>query len=162
MSNPVPPAARLLSRRELLARYRKPRSLKLVFTNGCFDVLHRGHVEYLYAARALGDALVVGINTDASVRRLKGEGRPLNRELDRAFVLAGLGCVDAVTLFDEDTPARLIEQLVPDVLVKGGDYLPEQVVGRAVVEAAGGRLVIVPLIHGHSTTTLIERMRTTP
>lgn len=162
MSNPVPPAARLLSRSELLARFRKPRSLKLVFTNGCFDVLHRGHVEYLYAARALGDALVVGINTDASVRRLKGEGRPLNRELDRAFVLAGLGCVDAVTLFDEDTPARLIEQLVPDVLVKGGDYLPEQVVGRAVVEAAGGRLVIVPLIHGHSTTTLIERMRTTP
>ena len=162
MSATTPPSARILSRAELLERYPRPRRQRLVFTNGCFDVLHRGHVEYLFAARALGDALVVGLNTDASVRRLKGEGRPLNRELDRAFVLAGLGCVDAVTLFDEDTPARLIAELVPDVLVKGGDYRPEEVVGRAVVESAGGRLVIVPLIHGHSTSALIERMRAAP
>jgi D-beta-D-heptose 7-phosphate kinase/D-beta-D-heptose 1-phosphate adenosyltransferase len=162
VSTATPPSARILSRSELLARFRRPRSLRLVFTNGCFDVLHRGHVEYLYAARALGDALVVGLNTDASVRRLKGEGRPLNRELDRASVLAGLGCIDAVTLFDEDTPAALIEELLPDVLVKGGDYRPEDVVGRELVEAAGGRLVIVPLIRGHSTTAILQRMRTAP
>jgi D-beta-D-heptose 7-phosphate kinase/D-beta-D-heptose 1-phosphate adenosyltransferase len=139
-------------------RYRRPRSGRVVFSNGCFDVLHRGHIEYLFAARALGTALVIGLNTDDSVRRLKGEGRPLNREIDRAFVLAGLACVDAVTLFDEDTPARLIAELLPDVLVKGGDYRPEDVVGRADVEAAGGRLVIVPLIHGYSTTALFQRI----
>ena len=162
MSTSTPPAARILTRSELLQRYGRPRAQRLVFTNGCFDVLHRGHVEYLYAARALGEALVVGLNTDASVRRLKGEGRPLNRELDRAFVLAGLGCVDAVTLFDQDTPARLIAELLPDVLVKGGDYQPRQVVGRDAVEAAGGRLVIVPLIRGHSTTAMLERLRQTP
>ena len=159
MSNVSPPSARILSRAELLERYRRPRGQRLVFTNGCFDVLHRGHVEYLFAARALGDALVIGLNTDASVRRLKGEGRPLNRELDRAFVLAGLGCVDAVTLFGEDTPARLIGELLPDVLVKGGDYRPEQVVGREAVEEAGGRVVIVPLVQGLSTTAILERLR---
>lgn len=162
MSTSIPPGARILSRHELLERYRRPRKLRLVFTNGCFDVLHRGHVEYLFAARALGDALVVGLNTDASVRRLKGAGRPFNRELDRAFVLAGLGCVDAVTLFDEDTPARLIADLVPDVLVKGGDYRTQDVIGREVVETAGGRVVIVPLIQGHSTTTILERLRESP
>jgi D-beta-D-heptose 7-phosphate kinase/D-beta-D-heptose 1-phosphate adenosyltransferase len=162
VSTAIPPSARILNRRELLERYRRPRTTRVVFTNGCFDVLHRGHVEYLFAARALGAALVVGVNTDASVRRLKGEGRPLNRELDRAFVLAGLACVDAVTLFEEDTPARLISELLPDILVKGGDYQPHQVVGRDVVEAAGGRLVIVPLVQGHSTSATLERMRTTP
>lgn len=162
MSHATPPSARLLSRAELLARYRRPRTGRLVFTNGCFDILHRGHIEYLFAARALGDALVVGVNTDASVKRLKGEGRPLNRELDRAFVLAGLACVDAVTLFDEDTPARLIAELVPDVLVKGGDYRPEEVVGRDAVEAAGGRLVMIPFVHGHSTSSILQRMRQQP
>jgi len=159
MSMAIPPSARILNRHEVLERYGRPRAQRLVFTNGCFDILHRGHVEYLYAARALGDALLVGVNTDASVRRLKGEGRPLNRELDRASVLAGLGCVDAVTLFDEDTPELLIGELLPDVLVKGGDYRPEDVVGREAVEAAGGRLVIVPLIQGHSTTAILERLR---
>lgn len=159
MSTPLPPAARILSRTELVQRFGRPRSQRVVFTNGCFDILHRGHVEYLYAARALGDALVVGVNTDDSVRRLKGEGRPVNRELDRAFVLAGLGCVDAVTLFDEDTPAALIAALLPDVLVKGGDYTPETVVGRDTVEQAGGRVVIIPLVHGHSTTGTLERLR---
>jgi rfaE bifunctional protein nucleotidyltransferase chain/domain len=158
--SPLPPAARILERAELLARWARPREGRLVFTNGVFDVLHRGHVEYLYAARALGAALVVGVNTDASVRRLgKGPDRPLNREWDRAFVLAGLGCVDAVTLFDEDTPAELIGALLPDVLVKGGDYQPEHVVGRDVVEAHGGRLVLIPFVQGHSTTALLERMR---
>lgn len=159
---PQPPSARILTRAEVVQRYGRPRAQRVVFTNGCFDILHRGHVEYLFAARALGDALVVGVNTDASTRRLKGEGRPVNRELDRAFVLAGLACVDAVTLFDEDTPAALIDALVPDVLVKGGDYTPDAVVGRETVEAAGGRLVIIPFVHGHSTTSVLERLQQRP
>lgn len=160
MTRPQPPAVRILRRAEAVQRFGRPRTQRVVFTNGCFDILHRGHVEYLFAARELGDALVVGVNTDASVRRLKGEGRPVNREHDRAFVLAGLGCVDAVTLFDEDTPAELIAALVPDVLVKGGDYTADTVVGRDTVEAAGGRVVIIPLVPGHSTTHTLERMQT--
>lgn len=156
---PVAPAKKVLSREALLERFGRPRSGTLVFTNGCFDILHRGHVEYLYAARALGDALVVGLNTDASVRRLKGEGRPLNGQDDRAIVLAGLGCVDAVTLFDEDTPRDLIATLLPDVLVKGGDYRPEDVVGREEVERAGGRVVILPYLEGRSTTGLVRRIQ---
>ena len=158
MNRVLPPDARILGRADVVQRFGRPRSQRVVFTNGCFDILHRGHVEYLFAARELGDALVVGVNTDASVRRLKGEGRPVNRELDRAFVLAGLGCVDAVTLFDEDTPAELIAALVPDVLVKGGDYTADTVVGRETVEAGGGRVVIIPLVPGHSTTRTLDRM----
>jgi rfaE bifunctional protein nucleotidyltransferase chain/domain len=134
-----------------------------VFTNGCFDILHRGHVAYLHAARALGDRLVVGVNSDASVRRLKGAGRPILNQEDRAFILAGLASVDAVTLFDEDTPAELIAALVPDILVKGGDYSPGEVVGRDTVEAAGGRLVLIPFVEGRSTTDIVRRIReTTP
>ncbi|HEX7126878.1 MAG TPA: D-glycero-beta-D-manno-heptose 1-phosphate adenylyltransferase [Thermodesulfobacteriota bacterium] len=159
MSRPVPPLDKLLTRDRLLARFPRPRSERVVFTNGCFDLLHRGHVEYLFAARALGDALVVGLNTDDSVRRLKGPGRPLVPESDRAFVLAGLACVDAVVLFDEDTPRELIAALLPDVLVKGRDYRPEDVVGRAEVEAAGGRLVLIPIVEGRSTTGLLNRIR---
>jgi D-beta-D-heptose 7-phosphate kinase/D-beta-D-heptose 1-phosphate adenosyltransferase len=124
-----------------------------------FDLLHRGHVEYLFAARALGDALVIGLNTDASVRRLKGPARPVNSEQDRAIVLAGLACVDAVCMFDEDTPAELIRALVPDVLVKGADYAPDQVVGRDIVEEAGGRLVLIPLVEGRSTTSMLNRLQ---
>ena len=157
--SPVAPAEKVLTREELLERYGRPRRGTLVFTNGCFDLLHRGHVEYLYAARALGDALVVGLNTDDSVRRLKGEGRPLNSQEDRAVVLAGLGCVDAVTFFDEDTPRNLIAALLPDILVKGGDYRPENVVGREEVEAAGGRVVILPYLEGRSTTGLVRRIQ---
>jgi rfaE bifunctional protein nucleotidyltransferase chain/domain len=153
------PAARILDHAELLRRYGRPRDGTVVFTNGCFDILHRGHVAYLYEARALGDCLVIGVNTDASVRRLKGEGRPVVSEHDRAFVLAGLGCVDAVTLFDEDTPAQLIAALLPDLLVKGGDYEPDAVVGRHDVEAAGGRVVIIPFVEGSSTTTMLHRIR---
>lgn len=155
----TPPAERILSRDAVVARFGKPRSQRVVFTNGVFDLLHRGHVEYLYAARALGDVLVVGLNSDASVRALKGPSRPVNREDDRAIVLAGLGCVDAVTIFSEDTPAALIDALVPDVLVKGGDYRPDQVVGRETVEAAGGRLVIIPFVAGHSTTGTLQRIQ---
>jgi D-beta-D-heptose 7-phosphate kinase / D-beta-D-heptose 1-phosphate adenosyltransferase len=158
-ADPVDPADRILGRDDLVRRFGRPRRGRVVFTNGCFDILHRGHVAYLYAARALGDHLVVGVNTDDSVRRLKGEGRPVVREEDRAFVLAGLGCVDAVTLFDEDTPAELIAALVPDVLVKGGDYSPAAVVGRDTVEAAGGRVVIIPFVEGRSTTGLLQAIR---
>jgi D-beta-D-heptose 7-phosphate kinase / D-beta-D-heptose 1-phosphate adenosyltransferase len=156
---PQDPATRILDRAELVRRFGRPRDEIVVFTNGCFDILHRGHVAYLYAARALGDRLVVGVNTDDSVRRLKGAGRPVVSQHDRAFVLAGLGCVDAVTLFDEDTPARLIAELLPDLLVKGGDYQPDAVVGRHDVEAAGGRVVIIPFFDGRSTTDLLHRIR---
>lgn len=159
MSAPAPPGTKVLSREALLTRFARPRSRTVVFTNGCFDILHRGHVEYLHAARALGDALVVGLNTDASVRRLKGPGRPLNGQEDRAVVLASLGCVDAVTLFDEDTPRDLVAALLPDVLVKGADYRIEDVVGRAEVEAAGGRVVLLPYLDGRSTTALLRRIQ---
>ncbi len=158
----APPASKLLTRERLLARLARasrPAGQRVVFTNGVFDILHRGHVEYLYAARALGDCLVVGVNTDDSVRRLKGPERPLNPEQDRALVLAALACVDAVTLFDEDTPHALIAALLPDVLVKGADYRPEDVVGRTEVEAAGGRLVLIPFVHGRSTSGLVQKIR---
>jgi rfaE bifunctional protein nucleotidyltransferase chain/domain len=156
---PAAPEEKILSLDELLARYARPRVEVVVFTNGCFDLLHRGHVEYLAAARARGDALVVGLNTDASVRRLKGPGRPVNEQEDRAVVLASLAAVDAVVLFGEDTPLRVIEALLPDVLVKGGDYRAEEVVGGPAVRAAGGEVVIEPLVPGRSTTSILERAR---
>lgn len=128
----------------------------VVFTNGCFDLLHEGHAAYLAEARALGDFLIVAVNTDRSVERLKGPGRPIVPEADRAALVAALAAVDRVVLFDEDTPQRLIARLLPDVLVKGGDYHPSQVVGAPEVEAAGGRVVIVPLLEGRSTSGLIS------
>lgn len=152
------PRSKLLDRAQLVARFARPRSARLVFTNGCFDLLHRGHAEYLFAARSLGDILVVALNTDASVRRLKGPGRPLTSEHDRAFLMASLACVDAVAFFDEQTPRELIAELLPDILVKGGDYRVDQVVGREEVESAGGRVVIVPFIQGISTTELLRRI----
>ena len=153
------PAAKLLDRAEAV-RWRRGIAGPVVFTNGVFDVLHRGHVAYLAAARAEGAALIVGVNTDASVRRLgKGPGRPLNGERDRAYVLAGLAAVDAVTPFDEDTPLELIAALSPDVLAKGADYALEAIVGADLVVARGGRVVRVPLAEGLSTTMLIERAR---
>jgi rfaE bifunctional protein nucleotidyltransferase chain/domain len=136
-----------------------PRPKTLCFTNGCFDLIHPGHVKYLADARALGDFLVVGLNSDASVARLKGIGRPLQDEAARAAVLLGLRSVDAVVRFDEDTPQELIRALQPDVLVKGGDYTPETVVGRELVEARGGRLVLIPFLPGHSTSRIEERIR---
>src|SRR5690606_41880157 len=159
MSALTPPAAKILDRAELLRRFGRPRSMRLVFTNGCFDLLHRGHVEYLFEARSLGDALVVAINSDASVRRLKGAERPLVPAADRALLVAALACVDAVTIFDEDTPRDLIAALLPDVLVKGADYSLDEVVGRTEVEAAGGSVVLVPLRPGYSTTGLVRRIR---
>jgi len=146
---------------ELIRRLERPRPEVVVFTNGVFDLMHRGHATYLAAARALGDVLVVGLNTDASTRRLgKGGDRPLVSEADRAFVLASLECVDYVCLFDEDTPAVLIDALVPDILVKGGDYDVDGVVGRATVEAHGGRVELIPFVEGYSTTDLVRRIRT--
>lgn len=153
---------KILSLPALLERFGRPRQQRVVFTNGVFDVLHRGHVEYLAAARALGDVLIIGLNTDASTRRLKGPARPVNSELDRAIVLAGLASVDAITLFDQDTPQQLIAALLPDVLVKGGDYTPETIVGRAEVEAAGGRTVVMPLVEGRSTTQILHRLQQNP
>lgn len=157
----VPTMGRVLSRDEMAAESQAlhGEGKKLVFTNGCFDVLHLGHIHYLEAARQQGDALCVGLNTDASVRRLKGAERPLQSEADRAAILASLRCVDYVVLFDEQTPLELIRAVRPDVLVKGGDYQPEAVVGREEVEARGGRLFIAEFVPDHSTTSLIERMR---
>lgn len=163
MSSTLDPHAKIIEPAALLEMLGRPRDHRLVFTNGVFDILHRGHVEYLHAARTLGDALVVALNTDESVKRLgKGEDRPVNNEHDRAFVIAGLGCVDYVTFFNEDTPARIIASLLPDVLVKGGDYKPEAIVGREAVENAGGRVVVIPFVHGHSTTEMMKRIRRIP
>lgn len=153
------PAERVLRREEAVRRHGRPREERLVFTNGCFDLLHRGHAAYLSAAAALGDRLLVGVNSDASVRRLKGPGRPVTPEEDRAYLLASLRSVDAVTLFGEDTPLALIRELVPDVLVKGADYEPHEVVGRDVVEEAGGEVRLVPLEPGRSTSALLRRIR---
>jgi rfaE bifunctional protein nucleotidyltransferase chain/domain len=134
-------------------------SRTLVLTNGVFDLLHPGHVDVLCAARREGDMLVVAVNSDASVRRLKGPTRPVRGEADRAYVLAGLAMVDAVVLFEQDTPLELIRELQPDVLVKGGDYSADTVVGASEVRASGGRVVIVPLTPGQSTTSIVEKMR---
>lgn len=132
---------------------------RVVFTNGCFDILHAGHVTLLEAARAEGDLLVVGLNADDSVRRLKGPTRPLNGEQDRALVLAGLRAVDAVVVFTQDTPAELIERLAPDVLVKGGDYTPDTIVGADFVRSRGGRVAVIPLVEGRATTALVDKIR---
>jgi rfaE bifunctional protein nucleotidyltransferase chain/domain len=131
---------------------------RVVFTNGVFDILHRGHVEYLEEARALGDRLVVGVNSDTSVRRIKGPARPIVPEEERAELLAALACVDLTVIFDEDTPERLIREVEPDVLAKGGDWALAEIVGREFVEARGGRVVRIPLREGLSTSKLIERI----
>jgi rfaE bifunctional protein nucleotidyltransferase chain/domain len=154
------PAGKVLSRSVLLDRLGRPRDQTLVFTNGVFDLLHRGHVAYLNEARELGDVLVVGVNSDASARSLgKGTDRPLNTEMDRALVLAALECVDAVCLFNEETPRELVADLLPDLLVKGGDYELAEVAGREEVEVAGGRVVLLPFLEGYSTTDLVQRIR---
>jgi D-beta-D-heptose 7-phosphate kinase/D-beta-D-heptose 1-phosphate adenosyltransferase len=131
----------------------------VVFTNGVYDILHPGHVRYLQAARALGDALIVGVNSDRSVRANKGPSRPVNPEAERAEVIAALSCVDAAIVFDEETPYEIIKRLQPDILVKGADWAEDAIVGRDVVEARGGRVVRMPVEHGFSTTSLIERAR---
>lgn len=159
MHNSTSLYAGILSAEQVFSQYGRPREQTVVFTNGCFDILHRGHVEYLTAARTLGDVLIVGLNSDASVRQLKGSSRPVNPQEDRAVVLSALAAVDVVTIFDEDTPRALISRLLPDVLVKGGDYREEDVVGGTEVAAAGGRVVIAPLVQGCSTTAILQRVQ---
>lgn len=133
--------------------------IRIAFTNGCFDLLHRGHVEYLQQARKMADLLVVGLNSDASVRRLKGPGRPYVSEEDRATILCGLKAVDIVCIFNDDTPAGLITRVKPDILVKGGDYQLNEIVGRRFVESYGGQVLTIPLVAGKSSTNIIERIR---
>ncbi len=132
---------------------------RIVFTNGVFDLLHPGHVRYLQAARSHGDLLIVGLNSDASVRRNKGSGRPINLEDERAEVLAALACVDAVSIFDDDTPADIIRRVQPDILVKGSDWPADQIVGRDTVEARGGKVILEPVEQGYSTTAIVEKVR---
>ncbi len=131
----------------------------LVFTNGVFDIIHRGHVDYLNRAKALGDYLVVALNSDLSVKRLKGEERPINKLEDRAFVLANLKAVDFVISFEEDTPFEVIAAIIPDVLVKGGDWKIDQIVGRDIVEANGGKVYSLPYVENYSTTKIISKMK---
>ncbi|HKS28804.1 MAG TPA: D-glycero-beta-D-manno-heptose 1-phosphate adenylyltransferase [Pyrinomonadaceae bacterium] len=154
-------SGKILSEKELKAERERLRSMgkRLVFTNGCFDILHVGHVRYLREARAEGDALLVAINSDTFVRELKGEGRPIVPEAERAEMLAALEAVDYVTVFDAISPRALIAKLLPDVLVKGGDYSLDEIHGREEVEAAGGRVLSLPFVEGASTTNIIERIR---
>ena len=132
---------------------------KIVFTNGCFDILHHGHLDYLAKAADMGNVLIVGVNTDDSVHKLKGPERPVTNEKDREFQLSSLLCVDAVCLFDEDTPLELIQALKPDVLVKGGDYNIDNIVGASFVKSYGGKVEIVPFVQGYSTTGIIEYIK---
>src|SRR5215216_7151041 len=151
---------KILEREELIRERERLRreGKRLVFTNGCFDLLHPGHVRYLSQARELGDALVVALNSDQSVQAIKGKGRPILSERERAEVMAALEAVDYVTIFDEETPRELIASLLPDILVKGGDWTPEQIVGREEVEAAGGKVLSLPYVEGFSTTDIIKRI----
>ncbi len=162
MLEPLPSSAKIMTweqARQAVAQVRTGGG-KVVFTNGCFDLLHVGHIRYLQAARALGDFLVVGLNDDASVRRLgKGPGRPLTPQDERAEILAALACVDAVVLFGQDTPLDLILTLRPDILVKGGDYTPGNIVGRPEVLSWGGAVHVIAFVPGRSTSGLLERIR---
>ncbi|MGD9899980.1 MAG: D-glycero-beta-D-manno-heptose 1-phosphate adenylyltransferase [Calditrichaceae bacterium] len=142
---------------ELVQKLRKDKNCLIAFTNGCFDILHRGHVVYLEKAKEYASILIVGLNSDDSVRRLKGEGRPLMPEEDRAFILSRLESVDIVCVFDEDTPYELIKKILPDILVKGGDYRVEDIVGRDIVDESGGKVLTIPLVPGRSTTNIVNK-----
>ncbi|MFC2151518.1 D-glycero-beta-D-manno-heptose 1-phosphate adenylyltransferase [Bacteroidota bacterium] len=144
---------------EPLLTYWNLKNQKIVFTNGCFDILHRGHVEYLAQAANHGDVLVIGLNTDNSVKRIKGDSRPIQDEYARAILLASLSFVSAIILFDEDTPYDLIKRVQPDVLIKGSDYKTQDIVGQDIVTAKGGRVVTIDFIEGYSTTTIIEKLK---
>ncbi len=150
----------LISRETLttVCKELKQSGKKVVFTNGCFDILHIGHVTYLEKAARLGDVLVLGLNSDASVSALKGPSRPVNKEADRAGVLSALKFVDYVTVFDEDTPFELVSAIIPDVIVKGGDYTPETIVGADIVTQNGGEVAVIPLVEGKSTTNIIKKI----
>jgi len=154
-------AEKILNRDELVRQVFRWRLLgkRIVFTNGCFDILHAGHIEVLSRAAEAGNILVVGLNANASVSRLKGPQRPVNSESFRTLMMASLQIVDAVSVFEEDTPLELIEAIQPDVLVKGGDYSPETIVGADIVTSRGGQVLVVPIVQGYSTTGLIEKIR---
>jgi D-beta-D-heptose 7-phosphate kinase/D-beta-D-heptose 1-phosphate adenosyltransferase len=156
--------SRILSLPQAVLRFgrRNRGSRRLVFTNGCFDLLHPGHIQTLEASRALGDALIVGLNSDASVRQLKGPGRPVVSEQERAELLAALECVDAVVIYNEPTPRETISALLPDFLVKGGDWPGDQIIGREEIEAAGGRVVSIPVVPDYSTTAILNAIRELP
>lgn len=139
--------------------YWKFKNFKLVFTNGCFDIIHRGHIEYLAQAANYGDILIIGLNTDSSVRRIKGESRPVQDEFARAITLASFQFVNSVVLFDEETPYNLIKKIQPDILIKGSDYKPENIVGYDIVKAKGGEIVTIDFIDGYSTTSIIEKLK---
>ena len=143
----------------LISKEIKATGKKIVFTNGCFDILHRGHTTYLHKAKQLGDVLFLGLNSDNSVRKLKGNDRPINNEIDRAEVMDSLKSIDYVVIFDEETPYNLIEAIVPDVLVKGGDYTRDNIVGAELVEQNGGDVVTIAFVEGKSTTNIINKMR---
>lgn len=157
--DPLHPA--VLTLEQLILRFGpgKRNGRRVVFTNGCFDLLHPGHIQLLEAARAMGDALVVGLNSDESVRTLKGAGRPVIPEQERAEILANFECVDAVVVFDELTPQKTVAALLPDILVKGGDWPGNQIVGREEVEAAGGKVVLIDVVEGYSTTEILRRIQ---
>ena len=161
MKKPEVIFSKIYSREDLFRQVARWRLLgkKISFTNGCFDILHAGHITSLSEAAKEGDILIVGVNTDASTKRLKGEGRPVNDEKNRALLLASLAIVDAVTLFDEDTPYELITTIMPGVIVKGGDYTIQQIVGAKEVVANGGKVVINPILEGYSTTGLISKIQ---
>lgn len=136
----------------------KKRGKKIIFTNGCFDILHFGHVKYLEAAKKRGDVLIVGLNSDGSVRKIKGKTRPINRQNERAYILAGLASVDYVVIFSGETPYNLINTLKPDILVKGGDWQKEKIVGADIVKKQGGKIIVIPFVSGFSTTKLIQKI----
>ena len=138
--------------------YWKFKDMKIVFTNGCFDIIHRGHIEYLAKASSLGDVLLVGLNTDNSVKQIKGESRPIQDESSRALILASLSFIAGIVLFDEDTPYNLIKTVQPDILVKGSDYAPEDIVGYDIVKAKGGEVITIDITEGYSTTAVIKRL----
>ena len=146
-----------LSQFEPVRRQLEAQDKVLVFTNGCFDLLHLGHVTYLQEARNLGDALIIGLNSTRSVQRIKSPLRPVNGEKERALLLAALECVNFVIVFEEDTPEQLIQVVQPDILVKGGDYLPEQIIGKDIVEARGGSVRVIPFLEGYSSTRIMEK-----
>jgi D-glycero-beta-D-manno-heptose 1-phosphate adenylyltransferase len=157
--DPLHPSVLTLDETILRFAKQKRNGKRVVFTNGCFDLLHPGHIQSLEAARALGDILIVGINSDSSVRALKGPSRPVLPEQERAEILAGLECVDAVLIFPEITPQKVIAALLPDILVKGGDWPGDQIVGREEVEAAGGRVERIDIVPGYSTTEILKKIR---
>ena len=149
---------RTLEETKMIISKLKIEGKKIVFTNGCFDIIHPGHIRYLHAAKKLGDFLVVAINSDTSVRRIKGKGRPILDERSRSEIIASISCVDSVLIFSEDTPENVIRVLIPDILVKGGDWKESEIIGADIVKKAGGRVSVIPYVAGFSTTSIIKKI----